>query len=241
MRHLDVLDRALRARRACSAASALISATLDAEGRIVHLNDLHCLTFGELDGARSARVEAIASAFARRGLRLRLSDHHAGHVGEMAVHRRRRGHHLPDARRDRRHYRRRRRRSFERPARRMRWHCRAPGLSAAPSRRWRGARAVFGAPGSTLTASMLRDIEAGQPAEGDQITRRSPPARGRRGPSFAAAHRLCSFEVLRGAPRADRARLSAGAMHWARGARAARADDVAPLAPGPDRFGFASR
>ena len=31
------------------------------------------------------------------------------------------------------------------------------------------ARAVFGATGSTLTASMLRDIEAGQRAEGDQI------------------------------------------------------------------------
>src|SRR5271167_3210427 len=39
----------------------VISATLDADGAIVHLNDLHALSFGELDGSRSRRIEAIAS------------------------------------------------------------------------------------------------------------------------------------------------------------------------------------
>ena len=41
-----------------------ISTTLDAEGRVVHLNDWHTLGFGELDGSRSERIEAVKEAFA---------------------------------------------------------------------------------------------------------------------------------------------------------------------------------
>jgi len=41
-----------------------ISVTLDAEGRVVHLNDWHRLGFGELDGSRSARIEAVSELFA---------------------------------------------------------------------------------------------------------------------------------------------------------------------------------
>jgi hypothetical protein len=41
----------------------IISATLDGEGRILHLNDLHFLSFGEQNGAKSPRVVAIAAAF----------------------------------------------------------------------------------------------------------------------------------------------------------------------------------
>ncbi len=41
-----------------------ISATLDADGRVVHLNDWHLLGYGELDGSRSARIEAVSEAFA---------------------------------------------------------------------------------------------------------------------------------------------------------------------------------
>jgi 2-dehydropantoate 2-reductase len=40
-----------------------ISTTLDAEGRVLHLNDAHFLSFGERDGSMTPRVEAIASAF----------------------------------------------------------------------------------------------------------------------------------------------------------------------------------
>jgi 2-dehydropantoate 2-reductase len=36
-----------------------ISATLDAEGRVIHLNETHTLGFGELDGARTPRIEAV--------------------------------------------------------------------------------------------------------------------------------------------------------------------------------------
>ncbi len=43
----------------------VISVTLDAEGRIVHLNDTHALSFGELNGgAATVRAAAIAAAFA---------------------------------------------------------------------------------------------------------------------------------------------------------------------------------
>ena len=41
----------------------MISATLDAEGAVRHLNDLHGLTFGERDGTMSPRIEAIAAQF----------------------------------------------------------------------------------------------------------------------------------------------------------------------------------
>jgi 2-dehydropantoate 2-reductase len=41
-----------------------ISATLDTEGRVVHLNDWHTLGFGELDGSRGDRMEAVNQAFA---------------------------------------------------------------------------------------------------------------------------------------------------------------------------------
>lgn len=41
----------------------LISSVLDPNGAIVHLNEIHKLIFGERDGSVSARVRAIATAF----------------------------------------------------------------------------------------------------------------------------------------------------------------------------------
>ena len=53
----------------------VISATLDADGAIVHLNEMHALSFGELDGSRSQRIETIASALVgAAGFDARLSD-----------------------------------------------------------------------------------------------------------------------------------------------------------------------
>jgi 2-dehydropantoate 2-reductase len=51
----------------------LISTTLDAEGRILHLNDTHFLSFGEQDGAKSARAEAIAADFSNARFDSKLS------------------------------------------------------------------------------------------------------------------------------------------------------------------------
>ena len=36
-----------------------ISSTLDAQGHVIHLNEMQLLGFGELDGTRSARIEAV--------------------------------------------------------------------------------------------------------------------------------------------------------------------------------------
>lgn len=40
-----------------------ISAVLDSDGTILHLNDSHSLAYGELDGRHSVRVQAIEAAF----------------------------------------------------------------------------------------------------------------------------------------------------------------------------------
>ena len=53
----------------------MISATLDAAGTVQHLNDLHGLVFGELDGGVSARVEAIERDFASANFDGRASPH----------------------------------------------------------------------------------------------------------------------------------------------------------------------
>ena len=58
MRHLDVLE-AKFGRDAVLGGHCLISAALDADGHIVHLNDLHTLTFGERRGERSTRATGI--------------------------------------------------------------------------------------------------------------------------------------------------------------------------------------
>jgi 2-dehydropantoate 2-reductase len=73
MRHLEVLERRFGA-TAVMGGQCLISSTLDAEGRIVHLNDVHALSFGERDGAVSARARAIAAAFAGARFDDRLSE-----------------------------------------------------------------------------------------------------------------------------------------------------------------------
>jgi 2-dehydropantoate 2-reductase len=52
----------------------VISATLDAEGRIMHLNDMHSLSFGELDGSVSARANAIAAILSGARFEARLSE-----------------------------------------------------------------------------------------------------------------------------------------------------------------------
>jgi 2-dehydropantoate 2-reductase len=60
MRHLDLLKARFGAGHVLGG-QCLISAVLDPGGRVLHLNDTHLLGFGEPDGSRSARVEAIAS------------------------------------------------------------------------------------------------------------------------------------------------------------------------------------
>jgi 2-dehydropantoate 2-reductase len=73
MRHLDALDRSFGEGHVLGGL-CLISSTLDPEGRIIHLSDFHGVTFGERDGSRSARAEAIATAFSGAFFDSRLSE-----------------------------------------------------------------------------------------------------------------------------------------------------------------------
>lgn len=73
MRHIDVLQSRFGAKRVLGGV-AHIAATLNAEGEVLHLNQLHALTFGELDGGRSARCEELAAVMAEAGFKSRRSD-----------------------------------------------------------------------------------------------------------------------------------------------------------------------
>jgi 2-dehydropantoate 2-reductase len=147
----------------------VISATLDAEGRILHLNDTHGLSFGEHDGSASTRAAAIAAMMAGARFDSRLStailyemwekwvlistmagitclmrapvgDIVAANAGDLAIA-------LLD-------------------------ECSA--IAAAQGFAPREAtntrnRTMLTTPGSTFAASMLRDIERGAPIEADHI------------------------------------------------------------------------
>ena len=63
MKHIDRLAERFGEERVLGGL-CMISATLDDEGRVLHLNDMHGLSYGERAGGRSARVDAIAAQFA---------------------------------------------------------------------------------------------------------------------------------------------------------------------------------
>lgn len=65
--HLDTLAARFAGKNVLGGQAA-ISLALDAEGRILHLNDGLGLSFGELDGTTSPRVAAIAAEFAAAGI-----------------------------------------------------------------------------------------------------------------------------------------------------------------------------
>jgi len=72
MKHLDVLDQRLGPSHVLGGWCA-ISVMLEPGGRILHVNDTHLLPFGERDGSRSPRVEAIATAFSSANFKSRVS------------------------------------------------------------------------------------------------------------------------------------------------------------------------
>jgi 2-dehydropantoate 2-reductase len=168
MRHLDVLADRFGVERVLGGL-AMISATIDANGGIVHLNDLHTLAFGELDRSRSRRIETIASTLLGARFDARLTDEIRQEMWEKWV--------------------------FIAAAAGITCLMRAAvgdivaagALDLAtgiltecadiadaqgfPPRQpsLEGARATLTTKGSPLKASMLRDIEGGLPVEGDHI------------------------------------------------------------------------
>jgi 2-dehydropantoate 2-reductase len=147
----------------------LISAALDPDGGIFHLSDTHSLSFGERDGSRSARVEAIASVLSGTRFDARLSEailqemwekwvFIATSAGITCLMRAAIGDIVAAGAAD--------------LATALFDECAAiaaaQGFPLRPEFLER-TRPLFTAPGSPLTASMLRDIERGAPIEADHI------------------------------------------------------------------------
>jgi 2-dehydropantoate 2-reductase len=73
MGHIDYLVKRFGGGAALGG-QCVISTTLDADGHILHLNDTHLLSFGELDGSTSTRAQAIASTFSGVRFESKLSN-----------------------------------------------------------------------------------------------------------------------------------------------------------------------
>jgi 2-dehydropantoate 2-reductase len=168
MHHFDILNARFGAERVLGG-QCLISTMLDPEGRILHLVDTHSLTFGEQRGQRTARTDAIAATLANARFTLQLSDDILQEMWEKWV--------------------------FIATTAGITCLMRAAigdivaadaadlatslleeaaGIAASQGFAPRAAflertRAMITAPGSPITASMLRDIERGAPVEADHI------------------------------------------------------------------------
>jgi 2-dehydropantoate 2-reductase len=167
-RHLDTLDTRFGSGHVLGG-QCLISVTLDERGDIVHLNETHNLSFGERDGSRSARAEAIASILSSANFQTRLSEAILQEMWEKWVFiatnaaitglmRAAVGDIVAAGAAD--------------LAIRLLDECTtiAALQGFPPSDRFIELnRAVFTTAGSGLTASMLRDIERGAPIEADHI------------------------------------------------------------------------
>jgi len=168
MRHLDQLKTRFGAQQVLGG-QCQIAATLDEAGNVIHLNNSHQLTFGELSGARTPRAEAIEAAFQKTRFDARLSEAilqemwekwvfiavlagstclMRGSVGEIV------------------------RSAGAGLLKRMLGECaaiaQAQGFAPRPQALAR-IEAVLSDSGSTLTASMLRDVERGARTEGEHI------------------------------------------------------------------------
>lgn len=169
MHHIDVLKARFGAEKVLGG-QCVIAATLNREREIVHLNDMHAIGFGELDGGISERVRAVASAFDGAGFDSSASDNILQQMWEKwvflatlaastSLHRASIGAILkaPDGRRF---------------LEGMLAECKAVAASngyaigdASNAR----AQSILFAEGSPLTASMLRDIEMQSRIEADHV------------------------------------------------------------------------
>jgi 2-dehydropantoate 2-reductase len=73
MRHLDMLDARFGSEHVLGGV-AMAALTLDDQGRILHLNKNQAIIFGERDGSRSARAQAIENELSGATFEARLSE-----------------------------------------------------------------------------------------------------------------------------------------------------------------------
>ena len=168
MQHLDALDARFGAFHVLGGL-CFISATRGPHGEIIHLNQQHTLSYGERDGAHSPRMARIAEAFASANFDGRASDAIVQEMWEKWV--------------------------FIATGAGLTCLMRAPvgdivaaggaefavalldecaaiaARAGAPIRltAMERSRATFTAAGSTLAASMLRDMESGGRTEADHV------------------------------------------------------------------------
>jgi 2-dehydropantoate 2-reductase len=169
MRHLDSLDQRFGAARVLGG-QCLIAVTMNEKREIVHLNDVHDLSFGERDGTLSERLKAIGSLMEGVRFNVRVSQQILLEMWEKWTF-------LASAASST---------CLMRAA--IGDICASPGgtdfvlgvleecrrIAAAegyPMRddSFKRSRDMLTAAGSTLTASMLRDIERNGPIEADHI------------------------------------------------------------------------
>ena len=168
MQHLDALDARFGVPRVLGGL-CFISATRGAHGEIVHLNENHTLAYGARDAVSSARVERIAQAFAGANfdaratntivqemwekwvfiaagasltclMRATVGDIVAAGGADVAL-------------------------ALLDECASIAEHAGVPVRASAMER----GRATFTAPGSTLAASMLRDMESGGRTEAEHV------------------------------------------------------------------------
>ena len=169
MRQLELLDARFGSQHVLGG-QCVISATLDAQGVVQHLNRMHGITFGERDGRASPRMTQITEAFADAGFDSHPSSHvlqdmwdkwfflatlagitclMRGSIGEIVA--------APGG---------------GAAALALLDECRAVAerFGHAPSERvLERARNMLTEAGSPLAASMLRDLQHGHPIEADHI------------------------------------------------------------------------
>ncbi|KND54594.1 2-dehydropantoate 2-reductase [Candidatus Paraburkholderia kirkii] len=199
MGHLDALDARFDPANVLGG-QCVIAATLDAEGEILHLSNLHAMTIGESAGGRSTRIDAIAAQLGGAGfdlsvsedilqsmwdkwvflatlptgtclLRAPIGDILEAPGGEALLAR-----------------------LFDECCGIARDNAHPPGEPVVVR-----ARAFFSERGSPMTASMLRDLENGAPIEvdhivGDLLSRRRTPVEGLSALAVAYAH-LKAYEA----------------------------------------------
>jgi 2-dehydropantoate 2-reductase len=169
LRHLDLLDRTFGADRVLGGSCAIV-ATLTGDGAIRQMTDLHSLTYGERDGTRSERIGRIEAQMEGVRFQPRASEKIllemwekwvflATLAGSTTLMRAALGDIVaaPGGR------------AFIGA---LHDECQAvagANGNAAREKVFAGARKMLTAEGSTMTASMLRDIEGGARIEADHI------------------------------------------------------------------------
>lgn len=169
MQQLDLLDQRFAAGHVLGGL-CFIAATLDGQGVVRHLNDMHGMTFGERDGRASERMRQISAVLVGAGFDARPSQTILqdmwnkwiflaslagitcllrGSIGEIVA--------APGG---------------QAAVLRLLDECRAVAAHAghAPAEgNLQRARGMLTESGSTLTASMLRDLQHGYPIEADHV------------------------------------------------------------------------